>query len=395
MNGRLFNHIPVKIFLCLSLGLILILCCDHEAQCQVKPDKTEILSIGTGRIIDENIAAARKAAISDALSKGIEEYLVKFLGQQGVINNFQRLVQDILPGAGEGIENFHILVEDKGEKQYKILVRIKVNEKLIEEKLQKMDVILMKGPPIKLLFLVSQRKAQEGEISYWWNDPDTNTDLSATELALLKEFEGRGFSLANRLLSVQEDRISPEMRQLELTDENAVQWGRLYSSDVVILGNCEITEGEFVSVSLRALDLRTGSVMTEIGRTESITDSELDRDPVMEALNKVIGQIAVTLGPDIIRAYETSGEIKRHLNVEIRDLQNFEQLGKFRDFLSENIDGVGTIVQTRIKGRSITLSVEFSGEVAEFIDKVSGHDKFPFLADISQTEEGEIIIQIR
>ena len=83
------------------------------AQVDTKPEQNEILVIGTGGILDGNVAKARKKAIAEALVKGVEEYLGRRLGSQTMINNFPRLLQDVIPKAREEIENFHILAEDQ------------------------------------------------------------------------------------------------------------------------------------------------------------------------------------------------------------------------------------------------------------------------------------------
>jgi len=96
-------------------------------------DDDNILVIGVSSIWSDNLAAARKDAISDALVKGIEDYLKTTLGSQGMINNFHELINEIIPGSGEVIENYSILAENESDKKYRILVSIKVNEKMMEE----------------------------------------------------------------------------------------------------------------------------------------------------------------------------------------------------------------------------------------------------------------------
>lgn len=116
----------------------------------------EILVIGTGDISNGNVASARKDAISDALIKGVEGFLTRRLGSEGMVNNFSRIIHDIMPSAEEGTENFHILAEEKTSKHYKILVQIKVNAELMEERFKEMGFVLMRGASIKVLFMVSQ-----------------------------------------------------------------------------------------------------------------------------------------------------------------------------------------------------------------------------------------------
>ncbi|MFC1534566.1 hypothetical protein ACFLZG_02625 [Thermodesulfobacteriota bacterium] len=392
--ARKFFKRAIRIIFGLTAFSMIALCIPM-AESGEKIDQVEILVIGTGRIIGENIAAARKAAISEALAKGVEEYLIRYLGSQGMTNNFTRLIHEIIPGAREEIENFHILTEDKGDKYYKILVRIKVNEKLMEERLKDMGIILMEGPPIKLLFLVSQEKMQEGEISFWWNDPDSNAVLTTTELVLHRVFQERGFSPVNRMLSVPEEKISLDMRRLELSDEAAIAWAGLFSSDVAILGKSEIIEGELVSVSLKAIDIKKNTLINQDHQIVSIDEDTMDAEQVMETLERAIKNIVIRLGPEIIKSFEESEETVNALKIELRGLKSFEQFRTFRDFLKGNFKGVKSVTQTRIKGDSITILVEFSGKKDTFLDKILAHEKFPFLADVSKTEEGEVVFNIK
>src|SRR4030042_3343439 len=155
--------------------------CIPDIECSEKADKIDILVIGSGSIVDGNIAAARKEAISDALLKGVEKYLTRYLGGQIMINNFPKFINEVIPDAKDEIENFNILAEERGDKLYKILVRIKVNEGLVQEKLNQNGIIYRDVPSVKFLFLVSQRNSQDKDVIYWWNDPNRNSPLTSTE----------------------------------------------------------------------------------------------------------------------------------------------------------------------------------------------------------------------
>jgi hypothetical protein len=118
-----------------------------------KPGENEILAIGTATVKEGNLAQAKESAISDALTKGVENYLLHRLGSEGVANNFQRIIYDILPRAKAKVENFNILSEEQTGEAYKVLIKLRVNEKVIDEKLREAGVVVTEGPPIKTLFL--------------------------------------------------------------------------------------------------------------------------------------------------------------------------------------------------------------------------------------------------
>jgi len=231
-------------------------------------DKSEILVIGTGTVYKGNVAEARRRAILEAMTRGVEEYLANDLGSQSMANNFPRLVHEILPGSREVVENFHILAEEQIDKFYKILVRVKVNQQILEEKLKIIGLIHAEGPPIKILFVVSQKSAKDGIDSFWWGDPESGSGLTSVELALYRTFQEYGFEPVNRLLNISEENYMPEMKELHLSDEEAVSWGRIFSSDAVIHGTCEIAEDESVLVNFKSIKVEEGAVIYQDQQVE-------------------------------------------------------------------------------------------------------------------------------
>ncbi len=363
-------------------------------ECSEKANKIDILVIGSGRIIDGNIAAARKDAISDALLKGVEEYLTRYLGSQIIINNFPRLINDVIPSAKDEIVNFNILAEEKGDKLYKIFVRMKVNEGLMEEKLNQNGIIYRDVPPVKFLFLVSQMDSQNKDVIYWWNDPNRNSPLTSTEQVLHRVFQECGFNPVNRLSNAPEDRYSDEMRKLDLTDEDAIEWGRLYSSDVVIVGKSEIIDNEMVSLSLKTIDVKKRIIINEDFQKERINQYGNEKEQVTDTLARAINTVVTRLSPAIISSFEKTDEVIM-IDVDLRGIKSLNQLMDFSNFLKKDIDGVKAVVEKRIKANSIDLTIEFSGDEDTFFDRVKDHKGFPFISGINQKEGDGLIIELQ
>ena len=118
-----------------------------------KTAENEILAIGTATIKEGNLAQAKESAISDALTKGVENYLLHRLGIEGVSDNFNRIIYDILPRAKVKVENFNILLEDQTGEEFNVFIKLRVNEKVIDEKLREAGVVVTKGSPIEALYL--------------------------------------------------------------------------------------------------------------------------------------------------------------------------------------------------------------------------------------------------
>ena len=366
-----------------------------EAQVETNTDQAQTLVIGTGDIIDGNVSKARSMAISEALVKGVEVYLAGRLGSQDMVNHFPRLLQDVIPKAKEWIANYYILAEERINGRYKVLVRVKVNDKVMEERLRETGVELMDRPPIKVLFLVSQVEYPEGELSYWWQAPEADFVLAPVELALHNVFEARGFHSVNRLLNVPEGVYSSEMNILELTDEDAVGWGRLFSADVVIRGRCKVIQGTEIALELEALHVETGSLIDWGMEVEKMEETPADADQVVETIETLVNNVAARLSPRISSTIQSKEVTLNHLELVLQGVRNFNQFRVFKDLLENDISGVESVKQTRVRDNAMSISVEFFGDEQRFLDMISTQKSLPFVTDVERTAEGEIYVLIR
>jgi len=356
--------------------------------------KIDILTIGEGRIKGNNIADARKEAISDALKKGMEEYLSLYLGSQGMISNFSMLINDVTPIAGEEIENFHILAEEKKGEKYSILMRVKVNEKLMEQRLREMGIVSIEDTSIKVLFLVSQEKDAAKEISFWWNKPDSNPALTTTELKLYNLFQEQGMEPINRLLSPTVEKYSEDMKKLELSNKDAIEWGRIFSADVVIKGKTSVSADNMVVVDIEAINIADGSKsISRASRSEEMNPGDTGEARFMNALETAINSIAIQFGPEIIKSFRKNNGESNKVQITLKDINNLKEFQLFKKFLEEEIGGIKSITQSRVKGQSMSVLVEFFGTKDTFINKLKSHNKFPFQADLT-AEGGDIVVKI-
>ena len=391
---RVNQKSPFIAFFVLWLAGIVLLCVSiSPAISKDGAGQDEILVLGTARIAGGNVARAKAAALSEALRKGVEEYLARRLGSRGMVNNFPRIIHEVLPRAKEQVENFHILAEEKTDQYCNVLVRVKVNEKLMDEKLREVGLIIMDGPPINILFLVSQVHPEQDQGTYWWMDTDSVSALTETELALFRIFQERGFSPINRISYSPEGDFPMEMRVPELSPEAVAGWGKAFSADVAVYGICNITESQGVSITLTAFDVMTGAVIVETNQVEPFTAGDDQR--VQAALNKAIGRAASDLSPAIIESKKTAGKKFNAFPLVLMGVKNFRQYKAFRDFLMKDISGVSSVKQKKIRGDSLFLSVEYDGDSDGLIDMISNHPQRPFPLDIMKNEEGAILIHIR
>ena len=185
------------------------------------------------------------------------------------------------------------------------------------------------------------------------------------------------------------------MRRLDLFSEDIIRWGRIFSSDVVIHGKCEIINSEMIFISLKAFDVEKGSMINQYSQLERIVEDFSSEGPVIHPIERTINIVAIKMAPELIKAIEVREAKINKLEVELKGLKNFEQFKRFRDFLKKDIDGVKSVIQRRIRGTSMSVLVEFSGGSDKFFNTIFDHELFPFPADMIKTEKGEIIISIK
>ncbi|MFZ7111993.1 MAG: hypothetical protein ACOWYE_09955 [Desulfatiglandales bacterium] len=360
-----------------------------------RSDGEEILSIGTSRITKGNLALAKNQAIEEALSKGVERDVARRLGREALIRYFDAVTNEILPSAREVIENFHVLAEDQSEDRYRLLIRLKVNDKLIQEKLRGLGAAETVGSAIRVLFLVAQLGPDDKQGLYWWGEPESDSPLSAAELALYRIFEEYGFNPVNRMLKIPDTEVSGDMTALDLSLEEAGRWGRAFSADLVIQGHCRIFADHSISVKLAAID---PEALVVLGRKEHFEPGDVGSpalgpggDPLDTAIRKAVSG----LRPSIKRGMRAADPDVARFEVCLENMRSFKQFREFKDFLEREVPGVKSVVQTTMRGTTHRVMVEFLGEQDLFLDVVQRHERLPFQVGVSRSESGEVVFRMR
>ncbi len=351
-----------------------------------------ILAIGTASLNEGNLSAARRQALTDALRKGVEADLLRRLDGKIVAGRISRFVEELVPAARNEIANYNILGEEEGESVYRVLVRLRTNEQTLETILEEKGFLEEEGPRIGVLFMVSRRTAGHEVPVYWWGDPESHRGLLLpVELSLQRAFEDIGFASVSRVSEVPEGEGSERLRSVDLDVEDAVLWGRLCSADVVIIGSCVQGDG-MVSISLRALDVASGSVMAEQGAQSSL-DPELEGpEQLHEGIQRAAKDVSGQLGQRIRDAFLRIETEPERLTLSLEGIGSFTQLQAFSRFVQGGVPGVESVTQTRFKGDTVTFSIGYREGPDRFLDSLLNQPEPPFPMTAHKNESGEIVV---
>ena len=388
-NKLIFIYLcPFLLFLSLSLNLHIKASLAQEIKENISDERTVT---GTGIIVKENIAIARNEAISQAFLKAIEEYLIQRLGSKGMANNFQRLYEEILSRTKEEIQDYQIISEFRTDRYVRVLMKIRVNQAVIEQKVKEMGLLGIDDIQIDVLFLVSEKKEGFPAI-YWWYDPSRQTSLTQTELTLSRVFEDRGFRVINRSFFPPEDSYDVRMRNLTLTDEEATKWGKLLSAQIVIAGEANLYGASRASVFLKAIKVMDKTIIAQ-GYREGILDSNLKDD--RSAIELAINSWANDLSSHIIDVVKPSKKIVSQLIVKIKGLKSYSEFQHFKSFLTKKFPEIISVAERSLKKNLVKVSVEINGDSKGLAERLLNHPERPFSFEINELTDKGFTLVIR
>lgn len=393
MKREEFLRFGGRFMLC-AVGFLFSLAFLRGLSVAEEPEIDGILAIGAAPLTRENVAAARKRALSDALSRGVEEYLMRRLGERALADQLSLFIEELVPAAREEIANFHIVGEEEAGEHYRVLVRVRMNEETLERVLEEKGFLREQGPPIKVLFMVSKREPGAEAPVYWWKSPEEGSGLMPLELALHRAFEERGYSLASRTLKAPEGEGGEALQQPDLSGEQAAQWGRLCSAEIVVIGSSIQREG-MISMHLRALDVATASLLAEQGTQVRLDDSLSGQDRILDGIQRAVQRVSERLAPAVREKFQRVEEEVGRFHLILQGLGSFQDLRRFTRYLEERIPGVESLSQTRFKGDSVTLAVGYREGVDRFLEVLRAREDLPFYAEFQKTREGEVVATLR
>ncbi len=397
MLTTIYRHLR-PYFVCIIFGLVIALFIVAagvpavSGETRAETGEEGVLAIGSASLRDGNPAAAKREALKEALRKGVEADLLRRLGGKVIAGGISRFVEELVPAAGNEIANYNILGEEETGSVYRVLVRLRTNERTLEAILKEMGFLEEQGRPISVLFMVSSRTAGNEKPVYWWADPESSGGvLLPVELALKQAFEGMGFSLAGRTFLPPGERGDERLQSVDLGVEDAVEWGRLCSADVVIVGSCLESRG-MISIYLRALDVASASVLAEQGAQSSFDPELDDTGRLHEGIDKAVKSVSEVLGPLIRDAFLRVETEPDRLILTLKGIESFSQLRAFSRFVLRDVPGVESVTQTRFKGDTVTFSIGYREGPDRFLDSLLKQAEPPFPMAAHKSHSGEIVV---
>lgn len=364
-----WSHIFPRDAFCEEVGLRAGATAEGETRGPVTVDV-----IGKGTIYHDDLAKARNNAIADALQGVTEKSVSLVLPTASIVEDFQLLSDQVYSQTEAFISDYKVLTESKSEGYYRVLVRATVSLSAIQDRLLSMGVLMTDKELPMLLFFLSEQYVGQSSPTYWWGQASSGSDLSVVEKTLSEYMRNKGFRIANHSEIDPDDDLTPEYKRPELSDDAAIDVGKLLGADVVIIGagvarysgNVSDTDTRSIQarVSARAVRTDSGRIVASSEETRGVVSGDDGR----EALTLSASGVAQDLARQIVSKWREDPQQAVSVELVVKGIREYADFIRFRKHLKNDIRGVKNVHLRSITTDEAKMDVEFTGNAKTLAD---------------------------
>lgn len=366
-----------------------VLVCAASAQ---EAEEQDRYVIGKASVTGGNQAAARKQAIDAALLKGVEAAVAERMVSAELAAGLERVAKDVLPRSADLVQGYTILQEAASDGSLLVLVKLRVNGAMLEKALQDSGLAREADAPVKILFMVSEKR--DGEPVYWWKDPQAQPALDTTEILLHQTFQDLGYDPVNRVTAFPGKEVASSMRALDLQEEDIFRWGALFGAEWVLWGRSGIQSEGQVSLDLKILEVASRRVLAESRVVERPPETAEADQTDLAALDKAVQTAAAELQQRLSADSQSGPAGVKALEVFLQGFRSYEEVNRFQSFIASGVAGVQSIKPSRAGRDSVGYQVLFRGDAAQLLSIVNQSPNRPFAMSGEIRSDGALVFSI-
>lgn len=372
----LLRVIPAFILIFLTLLAIAspALCEDSAADTRV------VETTGMAAIDEAGEAAARDAAIADALRKAVEQAVGTFVSSDTIVDNYEVLTDNVYTQSQGYIKSYTITNETQTSGLYQVQVRAEVSSGTLRSDLDAMGLLQMKVENPRILFMIAEKNiGQKRYVHWWWGETDYMgeiVDISAAEMALKEYFIGRGFNVVDISGSAWDFEVSDAFKVVDLTQDGARSIGRDLNADIVVYGKAVATQGKstegsalglyIADVSAQAVRVDDGVVLgASTGHGTSKNISSITGG--IEAISRASTELGAKLTEQITAKWAAPLSV----TVRLSGVKDYKELADFKQRVKGLVRGIDVIYQRSFTGGMAVLELQTSVSAQKIADDIS------------------------
>ncbi|MFH1060644.1 MAG: hypothetical protein V1797_18425 [Pseudomonadota bacterium] len=345
------------------------------------PAPLTLLSLGRAPAALANEAAAREAAVQDALRRGVTQAALD-LGDPALVRpGLEALENQVLAKYASFVSAYTPQNQVRGPAGAAVLVSLNINRAALTKALAAAGLVNL---PIRLpaiLVLVSQEAAPGAAPVFWWAEGVASPTLPAAMVKVARAHnlplvEPAGFA----------PKIPPTERQAVLAEAQAAALGKAAGAGLVVLGRLRPHAAEAAGApplaQLMALDPNSGQVLA----TEETEAPVLPAGPEAQEKAAALAEAALTRLLRQAAANLPEGAVTETLlPVEIAGLRSLGDLVRFEAAVRKITSLVVEVRRESIGGGKAGLKVKLRGGSERLAQELMAANYGDFLVNVVQS----------
>ena len=368
--------------LCLAAFCALLIFAGGALAARDSVSNLEIIGLAAG---DEKDAAAREAAVEDALKRAVAREAVGMVDKATLAANLPKFEKDILANARRFVASFSPqAVSAKGGKVV-ALVSVSVDLASLDKSLVSAGLRLSKKPLAETLVLVSEEASPGRPPVYWWSGAP---GAPAAPGPVKDVLESLGVKMIDpaRLAG----KIPPEAKQPVLTEEQALELARQCGAGLVVMGRVRTypvvtPEGDPPPLAqIEALEVAGGKVLAmeeELGPVYRTTPDAQASAKVNKAIEKLMRGIMEQVAGQVSETPAFQGD----LTLTVSGINSLAGLHRFQKELESLSVLVAGVTRDSVGPGWAKFKVKLKAPPAQLADQLILLDFGDFLANVLET----------
>lgn len=379
--------------------LVLWACFASPGLCETEEETRTAAALGAVPV-DKDAAAARLAAVNQALLKTVEKSILDMVPVDRLTEKLP-VIEALLPARrDEFIKDYKVLKESSEGGVYRVLVQATVLTARIQKEMG-LQAAAQGQPLPKVLLLVAERSADDVDFAYWWNPAAPGRSLSGA-VAIGEVLAGEGFTVMDET-GVTSGLTADLQPPAELPEALAIEIGKRAGADVVVTGTGIASEtpnriGESMltfkgEVVVRPIIVATGEVLAPAAgsKTAIHPDRQAGCRQALNAAGKQAGTLVARRVLDKWRA--RSAPVGGDVFIRLSGADIVPHLPEFRKVL-KGMTGVKNPQTIEIAPSQATVKAAYAGTPQAFADALVLQGFSGFGVNIVEVVDNQIQVEV-
>jgi hypothetical protein len=365
------------------------------------PGETVVTAEGMGAIIAGDKAKAEEDAVNAALRNALEQVMGTHVESSTLVENFVVVEDRILTRTRGYISGYRMLSRDEEPDLITVRVEATVKEADLVSDLEAIGLLIARKNYPRLLVLVDEQVyLDEGGKE---REP-TTIDGATTTSTVIGTLRPRGFRFVEPSIVAQGTAANVLSSALAGNAAEAVQIGRAYQADVILLGRTVSRRGNLpyggqnlVSmqsvVNMQAIRADTGEIFAQSSETApQVGNSPLDASHL--GIRKAVERLLTRLEEEILETWNqevSSGQVVEL--VIVNDL-GFTGVRRFQTLLPSYVRGLEEVSMRNFAEGMTTLEVRFRGDGMALAEELSAKEWAEFTISVTGVTANRVQVRV-